>query len=48
MIEYPIPERGQFVMLRMQTKKLFTYTKTIALNEDRLDLAIFPGKRRIG
>jgi hypothetical protein len=42
MIEYPIPERGQFVTLQMRTKKFFTYTKTIALNEDRPDLQFFP------
>jgi hypothetical protein len=42
MIEYPIPEKGQFVTLQMRTKKLFTYTKTIALNEDRPDLQFFP------
>jgi len=42
MIEYPIPEKGQFVTLQMRTKKLFTYTKTISLNEDRPDLQFFP------
>jgi hypothetical protein len=42
MIEYPFPGKGQFVTLQMRTKKLFTYTKTIALNEDRPDLQFFP------
>jgi hypothetical protein len=42
MIEYPIPEKGQFVTLQMRTKKFFTYTKTIALNKDRPDLQFFP------
>jgi hypothetical protein len=42
MIDYPIPEKSQFVTLQMRTKNLFTYTKTIALNEDRPDLQFFP------
>src|ERR1035437_3073748 len=42
MIEYPIPDKSQFVTLQMRTRKLFTYTKTIALNEDRPDLQFFP------
>src|ERR1035437_785328 len=42
MIEYLIPDKSQFVTLQMRTKKLFTYTKTIALNEDRPDLQFFP------
>jgi hypothetical protein len=42
MIDYSIPYKSQFVTLQMQTKNLFTYTKTIALNEDRPDLQFFP------
>jgi hypothetical protein len=41
-IEYPIPDKSQFVTLQMRTKNLFTNTKTIALNEDRPDLQFFP------
>jgi hypothetical protein len=42
MIDYPIPDKSQFVTLQMRTKNLLTYTKTIALNEDRPDLQFFP------
>lgn len=42
MIDYPVPDKSQFVTLRMRTKNLLTYTKTIALDEDRPDLQFFP------
>jgi hypothetical protein len=42
MIDYTVPEKSQFVTLQMRTKNLFTYIKTIALNEDRPDLQFFP------
>ena len=42
MIDYLIPDECQFVTLQMQTKNLCSYSKTIALNEDRLDLQFFP------
>jgi hypothetical protein len=40
--EYSIPDESQYVTLQIQTKNLFRYSKTIALNEDRLDLQFFP------
>jgi len=42
MIDYTIPDECQFVTLKMQTKNLLSFTKTVALNEDRLDLQFFP------
>jgi len=32
----------QFVTLQMQTKNLFSYSKTVVLDEARLDLQFFP------
>jgi hypothetical protein len=42
MFDYAIPGKCQFVTLQIRTKNLFTYTKTIVVNEDRLDLQFFP------
>jgi hypothetical protein len=41
-IDYLIPNECQLVTLQMQTKNQFSYSKTIALNEDHLDLQFFP------
>jgi len=41
-LNYLIPDNSQFVTLKMKTKNLFTYSKTVALNEDRFDLQFFP------
>ena len=41
-LDYLIPDNSQFVTLKMKTKNLFTYSKTVALNEDRFDLQFFP------
>jgi hypothetical protein len=42
LLDYAVPGNSQFVTLKMQTKNLLSYTKTVALNEDRLDLQFFP------
>jgi hypothetical protein len=42
MIDYTVPDECQFVTLQMQTKNLCSYSKTVVLNEDRLDLQFFP------
>jgi hypothetical protein len=42
MIDYDIPDNCQFVTLKMQTKNQKCFFKTIALNEDRVDLQFFP------
>jgi hypothetical protein len=42
LIDYPIPDKCQFVNLQMQTKNQFSYSKTIALDPDYLDLQFFP------
>ncbi|MDD7915341.1 hypothetical protein [Polaribacter ponticola] len=42
LIDYTIPDKCQFVTLQIQTKNLFRYSKTIALNKDHLDLQFFP------
>ena len=42
LIDYLIPVECQLVTLQMQTKNQFSYSKTIALNEDHLDLQFFP------
>ncbi|MCK9640125.1 MAG: hypothetical protein M0R39_09475 [Prolixibacteraceae bacterium] len=42
MIDYPIPDKCQFVTLQMMTKNQFSYSKTIALDQDYLDLQFFP------
>jgi len=42
MIDYDIPDSCQFVTLKMLTKNLFSFTKTIVLDEDHLDLQFFP------
>jgi hypothetical protein len=42
MIDYEIPDSCQFVTLKMLTKNLFSFTKTIVLDEDHLDLQFFP------
>ncbi|MGD0755008.1 MAG: hypothetical protein ABR927_08090 [Bacteroidales bacterium] len=41
-IDYDIPDNCQFVTLKMVTKNLFSFTKTIVLDEDHLDLQFFP------
>ncbi len=41
-LDYSIPDTCQFITLKMQTKNLCTYSKTIVLNEDWLDLQFFP------
>ena len=42
LLDYTVPGNSQFVTLKMKTKNLESYTKTVALNEDRLDLQFFP------
>jgi hypothetical protein len=42
MIDYEIPDSCQFVTLKILTKNLFSFTKTIVLDEDHLDLQFFP------
>lgn len=42
MIDYDIPDSCQFVTLKMLTKNLSSFTKTIVLDEDHLDLQFFP------
>ena len=42
MIDYEIPDTCQFVTLKMLTKNLFSFTKTIVLDEDHIDLQFFP------
>ena len=41
-IDYDIPDNCQFVSLKMVTKNLFSFTKTIVLDDDHLDLQFFP------
>ena len=41
-LNYAIPEGCQFVTLQMQTKNHFSFSKTIALDKDFLDLQFFP------
>jgi hypothetical protein len=41
-IDYDIPDNCQFVTLKMITKNLFSFTKTIVLDKDHLDLQFFP------
>jgi hypothetical protein len=41
-IDYDIPDTCQFVTLKMLTKDLFAFTKTIVMDEDHLDLQFFP------
>lgn len=42
MIDIDIPDSSQFVTLKMVTKNQFTFTKTIVLDKDHLDLQFFP------
>jgi hypothetical protein len=42
MLNYLIPDGSQFVTMQMQTKNFCSYSKTFALDEDRLDLQFFP------
>lgn len=42
LIDYVISDECQFVTLQIQTKNLFSHSKTIVLNEDHLDLQFFP------
>ncbi|TAL66617.1 MAG: Plug domain-containing protein [Bacteroidetes bacterium] len=42
MIDYPLPDGCQFVTMKMQTKNLCSYSKTVVVNEDHLDLQFFP------
>jgi hypothetical protein len=41
-LDYSIPDTCQFITLKMLTKNLFSFTKTIVLDEDHLDLQFFP------
>ncbi|MCG8305747.1 MAG: hypothetical protein MI975_00050 [Cytophagales bacterium] len=41
-LEYAVPNECQLVTVQLQTKNLFRYHKTIALNENHLDLQFFP------
>jgi hypothetical protein len=41
-IDYILPLKCQFVNLKMKTSNQITFTKTIALDEDYLDLRFFP------
>ena len=42
LVDYQIPEKCQFVTLQFLTQNQFSYSKTIALNEDYFDLQFFP------
>lgn len=42
LFDYPVPEGCQFVTLQIQTKNQMSHSKTIALDENRLDLQFFP------
>ena len=42
MVDYAIPQGAQLVTLQIRTKSLASYSKTIALNQDQLDLQFFP------
>lgn len=42
LLDYPIPANCRFVTLQMQSKNERTYSKTIAVDEDYLDLQFFP------
>ena len=42
MIGIDLPDSSQFVTLKMLTTNQFSYTKTIVLDEDHLDLQFFP------
>lgn len=41
-LDYAIPAKCQFVTLQVQTKNNFSYSKTIVLDKDYLDLQFFP------
>lgn len=42
MVDYTIPHDCQFITLQIKTKNQFRYSKTIALNEEGIDLRFFP------
>ncbi len=42
LIDFDIPDSCQFVTLKMITKNKFSFTKTLVLDEDHLDLQFFP------
>ena len=42
LIDYPLPEKNQFVTLQMQTDHQISASKTIVADEDYLDLQFFP------
>ena len=42
LIDYAVPVDCPFVTLRMQTQNLFSFTKTVVLNKDYIDLQFFP------
>jgi hypothetical protein len=42
MIDYDIPDSCQFITLKMLTDNLSSFTKTIVLDEDHIDLQFFP------
>jgi hypothetical protein len=41
-LDYDLEDSSQFVTLQLETKNLFSESKTITLNEDFLDLQFFP------
>ncbi len=42
LVDYPVTDNSQLVTLQMRTRNKFTYTKTVALDEDHFDLQFFP------
>ncbi len=42
LLDYAIPDGSQVITLQIQTKNLFSYSKTIAVDENHLDLQFFP------
>jgi hypothetical protein len=42
LLDYPVPDSCQFITLKMLTKNLSGFTKTVVLDEDHLNLNFFP------
>lgn len=42
LLEYPLTEKAQMATLTMETENSERYTKTIALDEERIDIQFFP------
>ena len=42
LLDYPVPDNCRFITFTMLTKNHFSYTKTIAMDKDALDLQFFP------